>query len=98
MIYLVGNRHFIEASEHGNLVLPPGCATEQKLTTFYVATQEKVLGEICLADRIKPDARETIAALKERGMTSLILLSGDKQSVAQEVLLISWELLKPTVK
>ncbi len=83
--YFVGNRHFIEASEHANIRIPPGCSPEQKLTTFYVATEEKVLGEICLADRIRPDARQTIDALKERGMSSLILLSGDKQSVAQNV-------------
>ncbi len=84
VVYIVGNRHFIEASEHGNLILPPGCTPEQKFTTFYVATEQKVLGEICLADRIKPEARETIAELKKRGL-SLVLLSGDKQSVAHGV-------------
>lgn len=83
--YFVGNRHFIEAAEHAHLAIPPGCAPELRLTTFYVATHDKVIGEICLADRIKPDARGTITELKDRGLRSLVLLSGDKQSVADTV-------------
>lgn len=83
--YILGNKHFIESSEHGNLPLPPGCALEESLTTFYLATKDKVLGEICLADRIKPEAHTTITKLKERGIESFILLSGDKQTVAQNV-------------
>jgi Cd2+/Zn2+-exporting ATPase len=83
--YFVGNRHFIEATEHAHVAIPPECIAQHTLTTFYVATQEKVLGEICLEDKIKPDARQTIDALKERGLRSYILLSGDKQSVAQSV-------------
>ncbi len=83
--YLLGNKHFIEAEEHGNLVLPPGCVERERLTTFYLATVQEVIGEICLADRIKPDARRTITTLKQRGIESFMLLSGDKQTVAQSV-------------
>lgn len=83
--YLLGNKHFIEAEEHGNLKLPPGCASQESLTTFYLATKQMVIGEICLADRIKPDARHTLDTLKERGIESFVLLSGDKQTVAQSV-------------
>ena len=83
--YLLGNKHFIEAQEHGNLALPPGCVDQESLTTFYLATEQEVIGEICLADRIKPDARHTIDMLKQRGIASLVLLSGDKQSIATTV-------------
>jgi len=83
--YFVGNRHFIESREHAGSIIPPECASGNGLTSFYIAHQSKVIGEICLADRIRPDAQDTIRDLKERGLSSLILLSGDKQSVAQDV-------------
>ncbi len=83
--YLLGNKHFIESKDHGNLVLPPACQERPSLTTFYVATETEVLGEICLADRIRPDARHLITSLKERGIKNIMLLSGDKQEIAQTV-------------
>ncbi len=83
--YLLGNRHFIEAKEHGNIPLPPGCVTQEAVTTFYIATKNSVIGEICLADRIRADAQQMIAALQARGITDIQLLSGDKQQVADTV-------------
>lgn len=83
--YLLGNRHFIEAKEHGNLHLPPGCHEAESFSTFYLATNDTVFGEICLADRIRPEAHETIEQIRRRGITSLMLLSGDKQQVALKV-------------
>jgi heavy metal translocating P-type ATPase len=84
-LYIVGNRHFVEAEEHGNVKLPPGCKVDEKLTTFFVATKDSVIGQICLVDRIKPEAREVIAALKAAGLDSIILLSGDRKTIAQSV-------------
>ncbi len=83
--YILGNRHFIEAQEHGNMKLPPGCSTTEGYSTFYMATDSKVIGEICLTDQIRPDARDTITQLKQRGISEIILLSGDKQQVATKV-------------
>lgn len=85
LTYLVGNRHFIEAKEHGNIPLPLSCLQERSLTTFYVATVDTVLGQICLADRIRPEARAVIEKLKKRSISTIILLSGDKPEVAQQV-------------
>ncbi len=81
----IGNKRFIEAQEHGNIPLPPECVVQESITSFYVATQQEVIREICLVDKIKPDARQTIDILKERGLEPFILLSGDKQAVAQSV-------------
>ena len=82
--YMVGNRHFIEAKEHGNLPLGE-CQEVASYTTFYVASAEKVIGQICLTDTIRHDARQVLDDLKVRGITNLILLSGDKQEVARSV-------------
>ncbi len=83
--YLVGNRYFIEAREHGNIRLQGKYAQEEALTTFFVATADNVIGQISLADRIRPEARHVITQLRERGMRTIMLLSGDKQQVAQQV-------------
>lgn len=84
--YIVGNCHFIEAAEHGNIRLPAGYLQRhqeaESYTTFYIATDNKVFGQICLADTIRPEAFATIEQLKKRGIQDLILLSGDKQQVA----------------
>ncbi|MBA2307075.1 cation-translocating P-type ATPase [Candidatus Dependentiae bacterium] len=83
--YMVGNRHFMEAKEHGNLAIPCSSSAFEHMTTFYVAAEDAVIGEICLADRIRPDAASTISSLRERIGERLFLLSGDKQQVADEV-------------
>lgn len=83
--YILGNRYFIESKEHGNLRLPPASSETESFSTFYIATQKKVFGEICLTDHIRHDAQDTIMRLKERGISQIILLSGDKQSVADDV-------------
>ncbi len=83
--YMLGNRHFIEAKDHGNMVIPCASSQFEHMTTFYVATEGSVIGEICLADRIRPDAASTLSRLKERVCDRVFLLSGDKQGVADEV-------------
>ena len=46
-------------------------------------------GKILIADKLRSNARATIDALKQQGITSVILLSGDKhqivESIAQEL-------------
>ncbi len=83
--YMLGNRHFIEAREHGNMHLPPKCTVGENLSTIYVATRTNVFGEICLADNIRPEASSMIRDLKKRGIQEIMLLSGDKQQVASLV-------------
>ncbi len=65
--------------------MPQACTVERGLTTFFVATETEVLGQICLADKIKPDAALIMKGLKDRGIKSIMLLTGDKKSVAQSV-------------
>ena len=83
-LYMVGNRHFLEAKEHGNLPLFE-CQEIASYTTFYVASEEEVIGQICLTDTIRHDARQVLDDLKARSITNLILLSGDKREVARSV-------------
>lgn len=50
-------------------------------TVIYIAENGKLLGSIALADTIRPNSAEAIAALKTRGIETVIL-SGDSRSAA----------------
>lgn len=81
--YLGGNLALLQ--EH-NVEIPSPLQNTQSV--FYFAKNAKILAEYTLQDTLKEDAKETIAALQQKGITC-ILLSGDNvgacQSVAQAV-------------
>lgn len=88
--YRLGSKHFIEAVEHGNIKIKdmPVCADGDALhTSFYLACGEKLCGMICVADEIRTDAKDTIEHFKKEGIKNFILLSGDRDEVAQKVAL-----------
>jgi heavy metal translocating P-type ATPase len=56
----------------------------QGRTTVLLAKDGNVLRLLAIADAVKPDARETISALKDRGLTP-VMLSGDNRRTAEAV-------------
>ena len=50
-----------------------------------VAVDAEFAGFITIADEIKEDAKETIAAFKKAGIDYIMMLSGDKDSITQKV-------------
>jgi Zn2+/Cd2+-exporting ATPase len=50
-----------------------------------VAIDGKFAGYVTIADEIKEDAKETIAAFKKEGINHIMMLSGDKDSITQKV-------------
>lgn len=56
----------------------------QGKTPIYVAKAGKLVATIALADPIKPDAKEAIAAMLQRGIR-VVLLTGDNPQTAQAV-------------
>jgi Cu2+-exporting ATPase len=58
--------------------------TAQGKTVVFVVIDEVVAGAIALADIIRPESKQAIAALKEMGIHSL-MLTGDNRQVAQWV-------------
>jgi Cd2+/Zn2+-exporting ATPase len=86
--YMVGNRHFIEAPEHGNVHIPQQalCTDMQQFhTPFYLVCDTTLCGRICVTDVIRPNAKETVDHLRRLGIKNTVLLSGDKKEVAQLV-------------
>lgn len=54
-------------------------------TTVFVAFDGQYAGYITIADTIKQDADTAIRALRKEGIQDIVMLSGDKQSVVDEV-------------
>lgn len=54
-------------------------------TIIHVAIDGKYAGHIVISDRVKPDAKEAIAALKASGVTKTVMLTGDSKNVADAV-------------
>ncbi len=85
--YFFGNKHFIEAPEHGNSKIPVSspCKDEKSYSIFYLASQGRALGKICMADAIRPDAKLIINKLLESGIKRIVLLSGDRQEITDTI-------------
>lgn len=54
-------------------------------TKIYVAADGTYVGCIRIADEIKADSRDAIAALKTLGITKTVILTGDEEAVARSV-------------
>lgn len=54
-------------------------------TIVYVAVDGKYAGSIVISDEIKPDAKEAVKRLKERGIKNLIMLTGDGKKAGEKV-------------
>jgi Zn2+/Cd2+-exporting ATPase len=63
----------------------PGPTVKRKTGTMvYISVDGVYAGQLIIADRVKPDSRETINRLNEIGLTT-VMLTGDNPEVAQAV-------------
>ena len=53
--------------------------------TVFVAADGKPAGALILEDRIRPDARQTIRAIRRGGVTRIVLATGDRAEAADAV-------------
>ncbi|MBP7321298.1 MAG: HAD-IC family P-type ATPase, partial [Lachnospiraceae bacterium] len=54
-------------------------------TTVYVLKEKKHMGTIYIADELKPTSKQMIKELKELGINHTVMLTGDREQVAQAV-------------
>lgn len=54
-------------------------------TIIHISEDDEYLGHIVINDQIKPDASDTIAKLKEKGINSTLMLTGDAWHTAKEI-------------
>ncbi len=76
---LVGNDVLMNSE---NVVFTPAAATG---TVLYVAQNGEFAGHIVIADVVKPESAQAIENLHAVGVKKCIMLTGDREAVAQEV-------------
>jgi Cd2+/Zn2+-exporting ATPase len=54
-------------------------------TIIHVAEDGQYVGHIVISDEIKPQSKEAIAALKAEGVRRTVMLTGDREAVAESV-------------
>ena len=79
-VILAGNGRLME--QYGIGYVP---AEDQKSTVVYTAKDGRYLGAILIADEIKPEAAEAIREIKDEGVKNVVMLTGDRREVAEEV-------------
>lgn len=78
---LVGNQKLLDRE---GIVTHTDAAGEVN-TVIHVAVDQKYAGYIVIADELKEDAAQAIKGLHQLGVRELIMLSGDKDAVTQQV-------------
>jgi Zn2+/Cd2+-exporting ATPase len=78
---LVGNKALMDSN---NIEVPKKTETIVE-SIVLVAINNKFAGYVIIADELKDDAKETITALHKVGIKNIMMLSGDKDSITQQV-------------
>lgn len=83
---LVGSRFLMEAEDvsFGQSLMQGEREMDQGRTVVYAAMDGQVVGFFALTDRVRPDARETVAHLKKHGKR-VTMLSGDNRRTAEGI-------------
>lgn len=77
---LVGNERLMTKNE---VSLPK--QEESPYTIIWVAVDGKPAGRVLISDKIKEDAKQAVEDLKKAGVQKIVMLSGDKQAVVNDV-------------
>ena len=78
---LVGNRPLMTSN---NIEVPS--ETDNIVESIVmVSIESKFAGYVIIADELKEDAHEAIKQIRESGISKIIMLSGDKDSITQQV-------------
>lgn len=90
--------HGLKGQVNGKEVLAGNGKLMKKFTIYYdpaidqvvetivlVAVEGRFAGYITIADQIKPDALPAIQSLRNLGVSTLVMLSGDKESIVKKV-------------
>ncbi|MEX0995870.1 MAG: heavy metal translocating P-type ATPase [Flavobacteriaceae bacterium] len=78
---LVGNKALLTSN---NIEVPKETDTIVE-SIVMIAIDGKFAGYVIIADELKDDAHETIKQIRESGISKIIMLSGDKDSITQQV-------------
>jgi Zn2+/Cd2+-exporting ATPase len=78
----IGRPSFLEKSGITLGIVP---ADFVRHSLVLLAINDRHVATFCLADSIRPEARETLSRLRSLGITDFIMLTGDRAEVAQHI-------------
>lgn len=85
---LIGSAHFIFddekvelTDEQKEIIIKNG----EKYSMIYLAIAGKLCGILCIEDPIRPNAQKVIATLRDKGVTDVMMITGDGESTASTV-------------
>ncbi|MBD1854810.1 MULTISPECIES: heavy metal translocating P-type ATPase [Leptolyngbya] len=84
----VGNLKFIEraiSKQSDRLIQDSLQVQKDGNTIVYVAIENRMIGWIAIADTIRPEALSAIAQLKQLGIQSIVMLTGDNLATANRI-------------
>jgi len=84
--FIGGMRLFLERKMPVEPIQPLLSSLEEDgKTTILIGDQEKILGVIAIADRLRFEAKEAIQRLKEIGIRQVVMLTGDNEGTAKAI-------------
>ncbi len=84
-IYVGRSAWVAEQGADMSIMDDPDFAEPEGVSTLYVARDGRCIGWIGLEDRTRPEARNAIESLRRSGVRELIMVTGDRWSVARRV-------------
>lgn len=81
----VGRLNWLRAQGVSFEGLPVASPDAEGLSLLHVARNGRAIGAIGLRDEVRPEARESLAALKRAGVRHLVMVTGDREAVARMV-------------
>jgi P-type E1-E2 ATPase len=85
---VIGSEHFVTEDEHVTIEPEALDAIHERAkggSPLFLAIDNKLQGVLYINDPIKPQANETIQALKNAGFTRVVMLTGDNQRAAAHI-------------
>lgn len=82
---LIGSEHFIFEDEKVNFPEEKKRVVEKlkrEYSLLYLAYDGELIAILCIKDPLRPDAKETIDALRDLGFTNIVMLTGDHENAA----------------
>lgn len=73
-----GNKRMMKSID-ANLLCNGKESFEHTGTVIHVANDENYMGHIVISDKVKADSKEAITALKNIGVSNIVMLTGDRQ-------------------
>lgn len=85
---LIGSHHFIFDDEGIPVDENEALAIKEDIgsdSAIYLAVDNRLAGYICISDPPRPEAHDTLAALRRTGIKQIIMLTGDADSAARQI-------------